>query len=195
MRRHHLRRINRGGDPIATWQLLFPRLETASLRMINDKVEGREVKLAGCPGIRHRNAIAAVGLASAILCAEISDASGVKLLTSIPKKEWLKIHLALTATARDLKRVSKWIYEICPNVECTIVWNLLAILNKISLHIYKILSRTSHSNRIFHPLFQSTELCWRYVFMIQCITPYLIFVISRYDPYVIRHSVTQFPYL
>lgn len=51
MRRHHLRRINGGGYPIGTWQLLFPRLETASLRMINDKVEGQEVKLAGYPGI------------------------------------------------------------------------------------------------------------------------------------------------
>ena len=132
MKRHHLRRINRGGDPIATWQLLFPRLETASLRMINDKVEGQEVKLAGCPGIRHRNAITAVGLASAVLCAEISDASGVKLLSSIPKKERLKIYLALTSSARDLRRVSKKNYAICPNVECTIVWDLLAILHKIS---------------------------------------------------------------
>lgn len=100
--------------------------------MINDKVEGQEVKLAGCPGIRHRNAITAVGLASAVLCAEISDASGVKLLSSIPKKERLKIYLALTSSARDLRRVSKKNYAICSNVECTIVWDLLAILHKIS---------------------------------------------------------------
>lgn len=56
--------------------------------MMDEKEEGQEVSLADYPGIRQWNVLIALGSASATPCAEIADASGAKLLTSLSKKEW-----------------------------------------------------------------------------------------------------------